>query len=129
MIKAYNCNLSGPPVDLGEVDKAGALALIGERWPFADVVFEDAEEAVARTMFGFSRSDQDFIEINLASVNLVTVRHEMRSAGVLSWLFGPRPYLVELNGRLALEALVTAYATSTEQCMEIMRSYPNKATR
>jgi thiamine biosynthesis protein ThiS len=126
-ISAYNCNLEGPLVDLGPINLQEALGLIDQRWPFADTHFERAEDAVAQTMFGFSRADDDFIEVNLAGSNLITVRHETRPAGFFEKLFGQREYLVELSSRSELDLVVRGYFQSTSDGLAAMQRYPNKS--
>ena len=127
MLQAYNCRAEGPAEELGPLSLAGALALIDAHWAFADDVFETEEEAVEKSMFGFYRDDEDFIEIEIISSSLVTVRHEPEREGYIGQIFGRRQWLIHLHSREELDAIVTAYFTSTEAGFEAMHRYPNEA--
>lgn len=127
MVKAYNCRAEGPAEELGRVNLAGALALVDTHWAFADEDFETEDEAVEKTMFGFYRDDEDFIEIEIVSSSFVTVRHEPERDGFIGQIFGRREWLIHLHTREELDAIVKAYFTSTQAGFEAMQSYPNEA--
>ncbi|MCJ2187484.1 hypothetical protein [Novosphingobium beihaiensis] len=127
MLQAYNCRAQGPAEELGPVDLAGALAQVDAHWAFADEDCETEEEAVAKSMFGFYRDDEDFIEINIISSDFITVRHEPERDGYIGQIFGRREWLIHLHTREELDAIVTAYFTSTQAGYEAMQRYPNEA--
>ncbi|MCJ2179874.1 hypothetical protein [Novosphingobium album (ex Hu et al. 2023)] len=127
MLKAYNCRADGPAQELGQMDLKGALALVDAHWAFADDVCETDDEAVEKSMFGFYRDDEDFIEIEIVSSSLITVRHEPERDGFIGKIFGRREWLIHLHEREELDAIVKAYFTSTQAGLEAMQSYPNEA--
>ena len=127
MLKAYNCRAHGDAEELGRLDLAGALALVDAHWAFADDECETEEEAVEKSMFGFYRGDEDFIEINIVSSGLITVRHEPEREGFIGQIFGRREWLIHLHTREELDAIVKAYFKSTQAGLEAMQSYPNEA--
>ena len=73
-VKAYEFGNPFEIVDLGLVSEIRAVDLFNERFAYADVVFDDAEEAIAKTAIGFSRDDEDYIEFSVMRTSLINVR-------------------------------------------------------
>ena len=57
----------------GSVDLAGALRIVHSVYASEARPSESAEEAVARCMFGFSRAENDFIELSIGGPKQLTV--------------------------------------------------------
>ena len=124
-IQAYNCSAKGSILDLGIVSLLDARRLIDERMMFADIVFDDEVEAIAKTMFGFSRNERDFVEINLVKSDFITVRQETMPAGFLGKIFGQRDYLAEISEIVQLDEIIEAYFRSAAESLAILQRYPN----
>jgi hypothetical protein len=127
IVYGYNNDLEGPPIDLGPMSRVDARRFIDERWQFANLRFDSAEEAIASKSFGFMRDNKDFLEIDIMAETLITARIEPDAAGQgwLHWLFGSRNYLVELKSRMELDAVVDAYYVDKGRAVETMKHYPN----
>ncbi|MEK6638649.1 MAG: sulfur carrier protein ThiS [Pseudomonadota bacterium] len=126
-VRAYNCSATGPMIDLGIVSVVDAHRLIKERMIFAGVVFEDEIESIAKTMFGFNRNEEDFVEINIITKDFITVRQEKITKGFFSKIFGQGDYLVEVSGVAQLDEIIDAYFCSAAESLAILQRYPNKA--
>jgi thiamine biosynthesis protein ThiS len=127
VVRAYNCSAKGPIIDLGVVSVVDARRLIEERMIFAGVVFENEVEAIEKTMFGFSRSEKDFVEINIITSDFITVRQEKIPKGFLSKIFGQGDYLVEISGVAQLDEIIDAYFCGAAESLAVLQRYPNKA--
>jgi hypothetical protein len=67
------------PVGLDE-----AIQIVDRYMTHADEVFEYAEDALAATMFGFKRTEKEFIEICVHGSDLISFKHEAPVHG-LKW--------------------------------------------
>jgi hypothetical protein len=69
-----------PPVDLER-----AIQIVEEYCSRSTTQFEDAEQAIAETMFGFSRSESEFIEIGINGPEQISYKFEYADPDA-SWL-------------------------------------------
>jgi hypothetical protein len=88
------------------------------------IVYEYAEDALAETMFGFSRSESEFIEICVDGANQISYKFEYADLGG-SWLIklfgGIYQYEEELDSKEKLVEKVKDFFTKTPQ--EIKEGY------
>jgi hypothetical protein len=113
--------------DNGAVDLNGALKIVDEYMFRAGKVYEYAEDAVAETMFGFSRSESEFIEICVDGVNQISYKFEYAEPSG-SWFTrffgGVYQYEEELDSKEKLIEKVTNFFTKTPQ--EIKEGYKGR---
>jgi hypothetical protein len=64
------------PVEREEVSLARALEIVDEYFQKLRPQFSSAEEAIAKTMFGFARSKNSFIEICLNGPDQISLKFE-----------------------------------------------------
>ena len=74
LLSAYGLDVHGDIVELGPVSRAGCRALVDERYALIGRVYETGEEAMADGMFGFRRSETDYIEVDLIDAEMMTIR-------------------------------------------------------
>ena len=93
---------------------AQALQIVDEHFAHADEKFESAEAALAATMFGFSRSKSEFIEICINGSTQISYRFEMSDPDA-SWVHkmfgGVFQYEEELQSKDALIRKVEEFFT------------------
>ena len=72
----YGIDVSGNTVEHGEVLAERALKVIDERFAGLKDKYDSAEEAVAATIFGFSKTKDTFIEICLNGRDDISFKFE-----------------------------------------------------
>ncbi len=106
------------------IDLNGALKIVDDYMFKAGKVYEYAEDALAETMFGFSRSESEFIEICVDGANQISYKFEYADLGG-SWLIklfgGIYQYEEELDSKEKLVEKVKDFFTKTPQ--EIKEGY------
>lgn len=90
-------------VELGQVTLLRGLDLLEERISFGGQYFEHGEEAMAKTLIGFQRDSDHFIEIVVMDESLTTVR---AGVGVTDQSYEEQ---VELASYDAVRLMVRAY--------------------
>ncbi len=110
-IEAYGLDRQLETVQLGPIEMEQALKKCREYYAFGGIRFETAEEALEKTMFGFSRAgDDDFIEISIAARDQISFTHEVRTGRAFLGIFGGvRTKEVNIANLSALEQLVRTY--------------------
>ena len=110
-IEGYGLDRQLATVRSGPVTLEQALRKCGECYAFADTRFDTGEEALEKTMFGFSRAgDDDFIEISIAARDQISFKHEVRTGKAFLGIFGGvRTKDVDITSLSALEQLVRTY--------------------
>jgi len=96
-----------PPVNLET-----ALALADHYMSRANESFENGEEAVAATMFGFSRSENEFIEIVVNGSDLISYTYEApdpETPALLKFLKGRFQYQEDLATLADLKERIRAF--------------------
>jgi thiamine biosynthesis protein ThiS len=118
-IEAYGMNADLETRSDGSVSRDRALELCRRYHANSGRHYENGEEALAASTFGFARDgDKDFLEISIADAEHIHVTHERRLAKKMLGLF-PQSEGAEANisGRAALarlEAIVAAYFDAPE---------------
>lgn len=100
----------------GPIELAGAFRIIDEYASRLRPHYESGEIALAETMFGFSREDDDFIEITLHSLQAMTLTVELPPSDAddrqaMRRGFYQRDFAIDSLD--ALKRHVTAYFTLT----------------
>ena len=106
------------PSERGPVGLEAALKVIDDYFARLKPQYETGEAALAETMFGFSRSSNDFIEICLHTPREISFRVEMPSSpmgGLLAKLRGSFRREWTLDSVDSLRRHVTAYFTLTPE--------------
>ena len=108
----------GPELDIrehGPLDLPQALKVVDDHFSALKTHYSSGEHAIAATTFGFTRSDDDFIEICVHAPDSVSVRTELpASRGWLDRLRGTFRRELKLGSRDALHTLVTSYFTMAQ---------------
>ena len=73
----YGIDASGDTVEHGRVAATRALEIINERFAALKDKYQSGEEALAATMFGFSRDANTFIEICINASNSISFKYEL----------------------------------------------------
>lgn len=63
------------------IDLNGALKIVDEYMAKVDTDFKSMDEAISQTMFGFSRSESEFIEICVHGINHISYKFEYADPG------------------------------------------------
>jgi hypothetical protein len=96
----------------GTIGLPAALALVDDYLAKLKPGYATGEEALANTMFGFCRSDADFIEVCLHTPTEISLRVELPPAqGLIGKLRGARRAQRTLNSAASLKRCVSAYFT------------------
>jgi hypothetical protein len=90
-----------------------ALEIVDDYFSRVQSRYESGEEAITATMFGFSRSDRDFIEICVHDTGCASCHVEGPQVSGSIWrrLFQSRNRDEEIIGRAEIIDRVTAYFT------------------
>jgi hypothetical protein len=75
-IHHYGIDTDQMTQDFGEITVTAAIAAINEKYNNLRSYYENEEIALTETMFGFSRSNSDFIEISLHTRNEIHFKYE-----------------------------------------------------
>lgn len=110
----YAMNTELNTVERGQLDLPAALLVIDDYIARLKPKYDSGEEAMAQTMFGFSRTSNDFIEICVhtpTEISFKTVLPRSPTGGFLAKLRGSFEREQTLRSRDALRRHVTAYFT------------------
>ncbi|MCX5657415.1 MAG: hypothetical protein NTZ48_04225 [Candidatus Omnitrophica bacterium] len=72
----YGIDVSGDTVEHGSVETARAVQIINERFAALKDKYQSGEEALAATMFGFSKNKDTFIEICINASDSISFKLE-----------------------------------------------------
>lgn len=101
-------------IERGELDLAAALAIVDDYLARLKPKYDSGEEAIAGTMFGFSRASNDFIEICVHTPQEISLSIELPrspNSGLFAMFRGPFRRERSLPSRDVLRRHVTAYFT------------------
>lgn len=102
----------------GPIDLVAALAAVDQYVARLKATYDSGEEAIAQTMFGFSRAPNDFIEICLHGPRQISVTVELPpppTGGLFAKLRGPFRRERTFDSADALKRHVAAYFTLTPE--------------
>lgn len=108
----YGVDAAGETVEHGGVTAAGALAVVDERFAALKESYGSAEEALAATLFGFSRSADTFIEICLNGRDDISFKFEFPLPRRLLVFGGVSSTELRLRSKDELCALVSLFFAS-----------------
>jgi len=100
---------SHEPVDLN-----GAVKIIDQYLSNYKLKYDSGEDALAASMFGFSRGDNDFIEICINGLNLISVEIELpsvKSNSILNIFKNNYKYIETLDSTYELQKRTHQYFT------------------
>ena len=96
----------------GTIELPAALRIVDEYFDRLKPSYASGEEALSETTFGFSRAEDDFIEICLHGPTQISLNAELpASGGFIARLRGPSRKQLSLNSREALKRHVSGYFT------------------
>ncbi len=104
----YGIDVSGSTVEHGRVSVEQALKAIDERFTAMKDKYESAEEAIAATMFGFSMTEDTFIEICINARDKISLKLEFPSRK-LFFFRGISQTMLELRSKEELASLVPMF--------------------
>jgi len=126
----YGIDVSSATVEYGEVDSGQALKAIDERFAGMKEKYDSAEEALAATLFGFSKTGDTFIEITLNGPESISFKLECPKTPdsfIFRSLFSST---LELCSRDELSTLVTLFIRSPiEEFRAYLAGFPGRACR
>lgn len=112
----YSTNRDLSAEDRGVVDVEAAIGIVRRYFDDLRSHYGSGEEALAATMFGFSRSESDFIELCIHTPTHVALRVEpppSSSAGLFKRLFRAKTGEIKLSSRAETEQRVREYFQET----------------
>lgn len=111
MITWYSIDNELSTVDHEAVTKDGAMAIIDEYFTRLLPHYKFGEDAIAATMFGFQKSESEFVEICINRQNLVSFKYEVSEPRKVLFLTIPKVYQKELtlHSKEELKAKVEAF--------------------
>jgi hypothetical protein len=117
-IQWYSTSLDLAAEQRGPISLPDALTLVDEYLAHAGGDYQSVEEAIAATMFGFLRSETDFIEICVHDATRISYSFEMANPNA-SWLRrlfgGVFQYEAELHSREELIKKVEEFFSTPVQ--------------
>ncbi|MGB3429357.1 MAG: hypothetical protein WBA53_14425 [Burkholderiaceae bacterium] len=109
-IRWYSTELDLSTRERGAIELPGALAVVDQYVDDVKPRYTGGEQALAETMFGFCRSDADFIEICVHASDQITLRAELPPGkGLVARLRGATRTERTLDSTDSLKRCVTAY--------------------
>ena len=114
----YSTKRDLSPEDHGAVDVEAAVDIVRRYFGNLKMLYESGEEALAATMFGFSRSESDFIELCVHTTTHVDLRVEppvRSSGGVFRRLLRPKAGDIKLGSQGETEQCVREYFQETPE--------------
>jgi hypothetical protein len=73
----YSIDKSLSIIEQGTVGKQEAMRIIDDYAERAPTIYEHGEDALAATMFGFCKSEAEFVEISISSADEITLTYEI----------------------------------------------------
>jgi len=105
----YGVDVSGATVVHGSVGVEHALKVIDERFAALKDKYESAEESIADTMFGFSMTEDTFIEICINGRESISFKFEFPSPPRFFFFGGVSRTELELRSKEELASLVPMF--------------------
>jgi len=115
---AYRVDRSLRVWELGRVSLEEAKHMVDARFARLQARYESGEEALSETMFGFSRSDDEFVELCIHDFTNISCRIELPSLPPSWWRRirrGSSALEAELHNRAEVIEIVTAVFTLHEE--------------
>ena len=118
----YSTNRDLSTEDRGAVDVEAAMDIVRRYFGNLKTHYDSGEEALAATMFGFSRSESDYIELCIHTTTHVALRVEpppRSSGGVFRRLLRAKAGDIKLGSQGETEQCVREYFQETPESFRL----------